>query len=86
MHIWIFLIDKSIFLGQFGFLHWRNPNWCQKYGFLHRRNPYMHTFMHIFGFALFGIQICAYIHSYMDFSSGEILNFGTCLDLPSGEI
>jgi hypothetical protein len=73
-------------LGQFGFLHCRNPNWCQRYGFLHQRNPYMRKFMHIFGFALFGIQICAYIHSYMDFSSGEILIFGTCLDLPSGEI
>ena len=71
---------------QSGFLHWRNPNWCQKYAFLHRGNPYMHAFMHIFGFALFGIQICAYMHSYMDFPSGEILIFGACLDFSNGEM
>ena len=33
-----------------------------------------------------GINICAYMHSYMDFSTGEILIFGACLDFSSGEI
>jgi len=39
LHIWIFPIDKSILLIQFGFIHQRNPNWCQKYGFFHQGNP-----------------------------------------------
>ena len=39
LHIWIFPIDKSILLGQFGFTHRRNPNWCQKYRFSHQGNP-----------------------------------------------
>jgi len=33
-----------------------------------------------------GIQICAYMHAYMDFSDGEIHIVGTSSDFSIGEI
>ncbi len=46
----------------------------------------MPVYLDIFGFQTGQTQICAWMHTYMDFPGGEISIFETSLDFSNGEI